>query len=104
MPAAGDDHAVRIQINSPGKAEIVVKCSNTVNIRMWNGVGFDCELKKLQSVMPPETQFNWGLGWTISVLVNTLKPHSRWMQNVCREPVLLISVVNFQVQCNFELK
>jgi hypothetical protein len=71
---------------------------------VWSGVGFDSELRKLESVMPPETQFNWGLGWTISVLVNTLKPHSRWMQNVGRGPVLLISVGNFQVQCNFELK
>jgi hypothetical protein len=54
--------------------------------------------------MPPETQFNWGLGWTISVLVNTLKPHSRWMQNVGRGAVLLISVGNFEVQYNSELK
>jgi hypothetical protein len=66
-----------------------------VNIHMWSGVGFDCELRKLENVMPPETQFNWGLGWTISVLVNTLKPHSRWMQNVCRGPVLQISVGDF---------
>jgi hypothetical protein len=54
--------------------------------------------------MPPETQFNWGLGWTVSVLVDTIKPHSRGMQNVCRAPVLLISVGNIQVQWNFELK
>jgi hypothetical protein len=54
--------------------------------------------------MLPERQFNWGLGWTISVLVNTLKPHGRWMQNVCRGPGLLISVGNPPVHCNFELK
>jgi hypothetical protein len=71
---------------------------------MCSGVGFGCELRKLESVMPPETQFNWGLGWTISVLVNTLRPHSRWIQNVCRGPVLLISVGSFQGQCNSELK
>jgi hypothetical protein len=54
--------------------------------------------------MPPEIQFNWGLGWIISVLVNTLKPHSRWMQNACREPVLLISVGNYHIKYNFEVK
>jgi hypothetical protein len=75
-----------------------------VNIHMWSGVGFDCELRKLESVMPPETQFNWGLGWTISVLVNTLKPDSRWMQNLCRGLVLLTSVGSFLIQCNYELK
>jgi hypothetical protein len=53
--------------------------------------------------MPPEIQFNWGLGWTISVLVNTLKPHSIWMQNVCREPVLLISVGNYHVKYRGEV-
>jgi len=58
----------------------------------------------LEGVILPETEFNWGLGWTISVLVNTLKPHSRWMQNICQGPVLLISVGNFEVQCNFKLK
>jgi hypothetical protein len=71
---------------------------------MWSGIGFDRELQKLESVMPAETQFNCGLGWTTSVLVNTLKPHSRWMQNVCRGPVLLISVGSVQGQCNSELK
>jgi len=58
----------------------------------------------MESVMPPETQFNRGLGWTISVLADTLKPHSRWVQNVCSGPVLLISVGNFEVQCNFKIK
>ena len=53
--------------------------------------------------MPPETQFNWGLGWTISVPAVTLKPQSRQMQNVSRGPVLFISVLNLEVQCNFKL-
>jgi hypothetical protein len=54
--------------------------------------------------MPPEIQFNWGLGWIISVLVNTLKPHRKWMQNACRDPVLLISVRNYHVKYTFEVK
>jgi len=104
MPATGDDHVVRLQISSPSKAEIAIVLKHCVNIHVWRGAGFDCQIRKLGGVMPPETQFNWGLGWTISVLADTLKPHSRWMQNVCRGPVLLISVENFEMQCNFKLK
>jgi hypothetical protein len=54
--------------------------------------------------MSPETKFNWGLGWTLSVLANTLKSHSRWMQNVSRGPVLLILVGLFKIKYNFMLK
>jgi hypothetical protein len=61
---------------------------------MSNGVGFDRELRKLDSVTPPETRFNLGLGWSVSVLVNTLKPHSRWIHNVCRGPGLLTLAEN----------
>jgi len=104
MPATGDDHVVRLQISSPGKAEIAIVLKHCVNIHLLSGATFDCQLWKLESVMPPETQFNWELGWTISVLADTLKPHSRWMQNVCRGTVLLISVANFEVQCNFKLQ
>jgi len=68
------------------------------------GAGSDCQLQNLESVVPPETQFNWGLDWTISVPAHTLKPHSRWMWNECRGPVLLISVGNFEVQCNFKVR
>ena len=104
IPATGDDHVVRLQISSPGKAKIAIQCWNTVWTHLLVDAGFDCQLRKLESVMPPETQFKWGLGWTISVPADTLKPHSRWMQNECRGPVSLISVGNFEVQCNFKLK
>jgi len=97
MPATGDDHVVRLQISSLGKAEIAIQCQNTVWTHLLVGAGFYCQLQKLESVMPPETQFNWGLGWTISVPADTLKLHSRWMQNECRGLVLLISVGNFEM-------
>ena len=43
------------------------------NIHLLSGAGFDCQLQNLDSVMPPGKQFNWGIGWTISVLADTLK-------------------------------
>jgi hypothetical protein len=79
----------------------LIQCVNT---HLWIGIGFDCQLWKLECVISTEAEFNWGLDWTISVLVHSLKPLSRWMLNICRGPVLLISVGNFEVQCHFKLK
>jgi len=33
----------------------------------------------------------WGLGWTILMLVNILKFHTGWLQKVFRGPILQIS-------------
>jgi len=47
MPATGYDHVVRLQISSPGKAEIAIVLKHCVNIHVWRGAGFDCQLRKL---------------------------------------------------------
>jgi len=66
-------------------------------MHLLSGAGFDCQLWKFGSVILPQTQFNCGLGWTISVLADTPKPYSRWKQNLCRGHVLMISVPYFEM-------
>ena len=55
MPATRDDHVVRLQISSLGKAEIAIQCWNCVRTHLLIDTGFDSRLRKSESVMPPET-------------------------------------------------
>ena len=41
MPATGDDHVVRLQISSLGKAEIAIQCWNSVWTHLLIDAGFD---------------------------------------------------------------
>jgi len=104
LTATWDDILVRLQNRSSGKAEIAIVLKHCANIHLLSGAGFDCQWRNLDSVILHETQFNCGLGWTITVLADTPKPHSRWTQIVFRGPVLLISVAYFEMQYNFKLK
>jgi hypothetical protein len=70
-------------ISFPGKTNFNLALKHCASIHLWSAVGFGCQVQKLESFIPPETQFNWGLSWAISGLVNTLIPHRRWMQGTC---------------------
>jgi len=47
-------HVVRLQSSSSGKAEIAIVLKHCVNMQLLCVAGFDCQLWKLDSIIPPE--------------------------------------------------